>query len=81
MSLAWKIMLPLGMVNLVALAVFYEIRANISGGEGWGYEMLQAAASWVVCALAWFAVAYLRPLVTDNRARRDLNPYGIDSQV
>jgi NADH-quinone oxidoreductase subunit H len=81
MALALKVMLPLGIVNLVSLAVFYELRANITGGGGWGYEMLQLLACWVVCGAAWLAVAYARPLVADNRPRRDINSYRIDSQV
>ncbi|HTN75932.1 MAG TPA: complex I subunit 1 family protein, partial [Pirellulaceae bacterium] len=81
MSLAWKIMLPLGMVNLVALAVFYELRHGIEGGDGTGYELLQMIAAWGVCGAAWFAVAMFNPLVTDNRAQLDLDPSGIDSQL
>ncbi len=81
MSLAWKIMLPLGMLNLVALAVFYELRRLSPHGDSLTYELLQAAGAWVVCFAGWFLVALANPLVTDNRAQRTFDPFGIDPQI
>lgn len=81
MSLAWKIMLPLGMLNLFALAVFFELRHGLENGNGTPYELLQALGGWIVCFAGWFFVALANPLVTDNRAQRNLDPYGIDSQI
>ena len=72
MALAWKVMLPLGMVNLVAIAVLVEIR-QVYGQEGrlpgWG-ELLLIATAWIVMLVAWLAVAMGAPLLSDNRPRR-----------
>lgn len=81
MSLAWKIMLPLGIVNLVAVAIFYEARHYIDGGDGILWEWILAPAGWLVCAASWFVVAWAGPMVTDNRAVRTTNLYGIDTQL
>jgi NADH-quinone oxidoreductase subunit H len=86
MSLAWKIMLPLGMVNLVSIAVFYEVRrlpaiASLPGASGTVGELAQALAAWGVCIGAWLVVAWAAPRIADNRANHDLSPHTIDSQI
>lgn len=81
MALAWKIMLPLGLVNLVAVAVLYETRTYFAGGDGLFWNSLIALAGWIVCLAAWAGVAWVNPLVTDNRAKVNGNPYGIDAQI
>jgi NADH-quinone oxidoreductase subunit H len=71
MALAWKVMLPLGMVNLVTMAVVVEVRAMYGTGgslSGWG-ELLLVAAAWVVMLVAWLLVALGAPLLSDNRPR------------
>jgi len=82
MNLAWKIMLPLGIVNLVAMAVLYELRyasdpQHLSGV--WTLGTL--AASWVVFFAAWLATALVNPRVADNRPRTYLTPLGADAEV
>jgi NADH-quinone oxidoreductase subunit H len=73
MNLAWKIMLPLGLVNFLALAILYEARqASDPQGMSTAWTIGIIAASWIVFALAWIATAFFNPLVTDNRPRRDL---------
>jgi NADH-quinone oxidoreductase subunit H len=82
MSLAWKIMLPLGMVNLVAIAIFLELRELYDPTEtNLGWTLGLAVAAWLVCLAAWGAVSLASPLVTDNRPRRDLLVEAIDSQI
>jgi NADH-quinone oxidoreductase subunit H len=76
MNLAWKVMLPLGMVNLTAVAVFEEMRRGFDASN-W----ILVPAAWVVCLAGWLAVAYAAPLATDNRPRRELRPYEIDAQI
>src|SRR5262245_64398791 len=50
MSLAWKIMLPLGMVNFVAVAVFEELRTLYDRpGTNPMWTIGLAVASWGVC--------------------------------
>lgn len=82
MNLAWKIMLPLGIVNVVALAILYEVRqwydADFSS-LGWSLAII--AGSWVVFAAAWIATSIFNPLVTDNRPRRDFLRAGVDPQI
>lgn len=68
MSLAWKVMLPLGLVNLVAVACFIEYERPIIdrlGGLG------ATGAMWGLSLLAWIAAGILAPLHTDNTARKD----------
>lgn len=68
MNLAWKVMLPLGLVNLVLVAVLIEyerpLRAWLGGGT-WGV----AAAMWGLAIVAWVVAGLLAPLQTDNRPR------------
>jgi hypothetical protein len=57
-------MLPLGMVNLVAVAVVEETRhyRDLS-------TMAVVITGWVVALVAWFAMASAAPLMTDNRPK------------
>ena len=60
MALAWKVMLPLGMINLAAVAVLDEF--------GHGQPAAVAiAAGWLVAIASWVGVALASPLITDNR--------------
>lgn len=60
MTLAWKVMLPMGLVNLVAVAVLAEYGNSVPAWLGvlgmWGV----AIATWIVAGIA-------APLATDNR--------------
>ncbi len=82
MALAWKVMLPLGIVNLVAVAVFMEARTI------WGPQQFDlmwdgglALASWGVCVLAWLVVGAIGPVVADNRPRLAIDSALIDDQL
>lgn len=82
MNLAWKVMLPLGMVNFLAIAILEEARQVYSVEENqtlWTLSII--GASWAVFVVAWLVTAYANPLVTDNRPRRNLSPAQIDSQI
>ena len=78
MTLAWKVMLPLGLLNLVVIASVTEGQhvnllsnsAFVTCGIGWG-----------VALAAWVLVAIGAPLVTDNRPRYDIDRAGIDAQI
>jgi len=71
MNLAWKIMLPLGLVNLVALAILYELRhASDPGGTRPGWTVFIIACSWLTFIIAWTITAIVNPLVADNRPRQ-----------
>jgi len=69
MALAWKVMLPLGMVNLVVIAVLVEFQPQLierAGGRG-AASLLMIGASWLIGIICWAAVAWATPLGTDNR--------------
>ncbi len=70
MNLAWKVVLPLGMVNLVFLALWVEYGARWSGAYGLPGGVAMAAAGWLVLVGSWMAVAMLSPATSDNRPRR-----------
>jgi NADH-quinone oxidoreductase subunit H len=64
MSLAWKVMLPLGIVNLLAVAVLGEIQ------HVWGREIHSfwfCLGGWLVAIVAWLVVAWAAPMVSNNR--------------
>ena len=69
MELAWKVMIPCGLVNFVAVAVWMEFGHETSRllglPERWGL----AAVGWPVLLLSWLAVTILDPTAkrSDNR--------------
>jgi NADH-quinone oxidoreductase subunit H len=81
MSLAWKVMLPLGLVNFVAVAVMQEARHALgSKAENLGWTLMVIVFSWGICIAAWLVMAFFNPLVTDNRPRRTLTAE-VDPQI
>jgi NADH-quinone oxidoreductase subunit H len=64
MTLSWKVMLPLGLVNLVAVAALVEYQ-QAGGGTDW----LAAAVMWGVAVATWIAAGVIAPLAGDNRPR------------
>ena len=77
MALAWKIMLPLGILNLVAVAVVQEFTKS----DSFNGQVIAIAVGWAVLIGGWLMVAVSNPLVTDNRPRRDLSVAEIDAQI
>src|SRR5207253_7044964 len=70
MNLAWKIMLPLGLVNLVAVAILYEVwQVNDAQRTSVGWRLAIIAVSWFVLVAAWSVMAIVNPVVADNRPR------------
>jgi NADH-quinone oxidoreductase subunit H len=86
MALAWKVMLPLGLLNFIAVAVIVEL--------GWlgtvdadgivhshpGKVALAALAGWGVMVLGWVGAAIIAPLHTDNRPRQ-ATQFDLDRQL
>jgi NADH-quinone oxidoreductase subunit H len=73
MNLAWKIMLPLGMLNFTAIAIYQEIRQWYDRDYSslpWTLGLI--LVGWVICIAGWAVVSLASPLVTDNRARTGL---------
>lgn len=64
MALGWKVMLPLGLFNLVVLAVLYEMEI-----AGWIGAPVRVAGAWIVALAGLTFVALTAPTEPDNRAR------------
>jgi hypothetical protein len=83
--MAWKIMLPLGILNLFAVAILYEVRQMSLGAAAANpdltWSLILIAGGWIVFGIAWFFVNLSNPLVTDNTPRIETNPAEIDSQL
>ncbi len=69
MAVAWQVMLPLGIVNLIVVAVGVEY------GDRWALAMgippvaFAAVIGWAVFAVSWAVVMLLVPATGDNRPR------------
>ena len=74
-------MLPLGIVNLVAVALLTEAAEIGWLGQTAGAKWLVMLIGWSVAIVAGVLVAWIGPLVTDNRPRMDLRKYGVDTQL
>jgi NADH-quinone oxidoreductase subunit H len=72
MNLAWKVMLPLGIVNLIAVACVVEF-AHVRELEGAvASPWIAVGVGWVVALVAWFLAGRYAPLHTDNRPRLEV---------
>ncbi len=69
MNLAWKVMVPLGMVNLVFVACWIEYAPQIV--EHWRLPqgLPMAVAGWTLLIVTWLAVTLIVPTASDNRPR------------
>ena len=75
MNLAWKVMLPLGIANLVTVAAVEEFRPQLTAALGAGAAAAVAiAAPWAVFFLGWIAAGVLTPSGTDNTPIRTPGP-------
>ena len=75
MAVAWKVMLPLGMANLIVVAVWLEYGDTIAAA--WNMPMVVglAIAGWSVLVVSWIVVGTLTPGEADNRPLREIrNP-------
>ena len=67
MNLAWKVMLPLGIANLVTVATLEEFRPQLIERLGAGPAgAIALAAPWAVFFLGWITAGVLTPSGTDN---------------
>ena len=75
MNLAWKVMLPLGLANLVTVAAVEEFRPQLvtALGSGWA-QAAAVAVPWGVFFLGWLAAGLLTPSGTDNTPVRTHGP-------
>jgi NADH-quinone oxidoreductase subunit H len=75
MNLAWKVMLPLGIANLVTVAAVEEFRPQLVSalGEGWA-KSAAIAVPWGVFFVGWIAAGIFTPSGTDNTPIRTPGP-------
>jgi len=78
MSLAWKVMVPLGLVNLVVTAILVEYRKSSAGGESF---LIPIIISWGVTLAAWVVAGLFAPLASDNSPRRAAAPFDAESEL
>lgn len=69
MDLAWKVMLPLGLLNFAAVAVLLEFGDQVQAASGIDSRLLLVAGGWAVLAAGWVYTAVASPFQTDNRPR------------
>jgi NADH-quinone oxidoreductase subunit H len=70
MALAWKVMLPLGLVNLVVAATWVEFGGELESLLGSWSAAGMAVCGWVVLIVSWLVLTWLAPLHSDNRPLR-----------
>ena len=82
MNLAWKVMLPLGLANLVTVAAIEEFRPQLVAaiGEGWA-KVAAIGVPWAVFFLGWIAAGLLTPSGTDNRPVLTHGPLDIEHEL
>jgi NADH-quinone oxidoreductase subunit H len=70
MALAWKVMLPLGLVNVVVVATLIEYGAELADLLGQEPVVTMAVCGWIVLIVSWLVVLWAAPAHSDNRPRR-----------
>jgi NADH-quinone oxidoreductase subunit H len=82
MNLAWKVMLPLGLVNLVTVAAVEEFRPQLVAalGEGWA-KVAAIGLPWAVFFIGWITAGMLTPSGTDNTPIRARGPLDIEHEL
>lgn len=81
MALAWKVMLPLGLVNFVAIAILEQLKTVYGLQQSTTFNIVTAVVAWAVCIGGWTVIAIIGPLVADNRPRRELEALDLESQI
>ena len=82
MNLAWKVMLPLGLANLVTVAAVEEFRPQLVAALGAGWAQAAAiAAPWIVFFIGWLAAGLLTPSGTDNTPIRARGPLDVEHEL
>jgi NADH-quinone oxidoreductase subunit H len=82
MNLAWKVMLPLGLANLVTVAAVEEFRPQLVAalGEGWA-KVAAIGLPWAVFFIGWITAGMLTPSGTDNTPIRARGPLDIEHEL
>jgi NADH-quinone oxidoreductase subunit H len=67
MNIAWKVMLPWGMVNVVVVAVWIEYGDRLAAATGTANKVLMGLAGWAALLLSWLVATWIDPTAADNR--------------
>jgi NADH-quinone oxidoreductase subunit H len=70
MSLAWLVMLPLGMVNVVYMACWREFGGRLAAWLGVPEGGAMVVCGWAVLLAAWLVATAMIPSAPDNTPRR-----------
>ncbi len=81
MSLAWKVMVPLGLVNLLVTAALTEYGVVRAENTTQINLTLWIIVSWVVALAAWLASGFLAPLATDNTPQKMISPFDAEREL
>ena len=82
MSLAWKVMLPLGLLNLVAVAVISEsMQSAADTGQPPLSTWVVAGWGWAVLVVGWLGAALAAPLHDDNRPRQHTREFDVEEEL
>lgn len=75
MAIAWKVMLPWGMANVVVVAVWLEYGGAIAAAWNVPRAGSLAVAGWIVLVVAWLVMTLRTPDTPDNKPLREIrNP-------
>jgi NADH-quinone oxidoreductase subunit H len=81
MALAWKVMLPLGLVNFVVIAILEQLKTTYGLQQSITFNIALAIVAWATCIIGWIGISVLGPIIADNRPRHDLDVADVDAQV
>jgi NADH-quinone oxidoreductase subunit H len=78
MSLAWKVMLPLGLLNLTAVAVISEyMQTSTEPVSPW----LVIGCGWAVLLVGWVGASLAAPLHDDNRPKLNTREFDVEEEL
>lgn len=69
MDLAWKAMVPLGLVQVLAVALWTEYGGSLAAAWGVSSTLLTVLVGWGVLLVSWAALLLVAPATVDNRPR------------
>lgn len=72
MDIAWKVMIPWGMVNLLVVAVWMEYGNQLAQYAGLSPILCVTLLGWISLLVVWLIFTMIDTTATDNRPRRQL---------